>query len=92
MRSYSKPPEKVRMTLEALFLLLKSKKLEWNEIKIEMTKSDFINSIINFDVNKISEAIWTKVKSDYLDKDNWNLEAINISSKAAGPLAEWLES
>lgn len=45
------------MTLEALFLLLKSKKLEWNEIKIEMTKSDFINSIINFDVNKISEAI-----------------------------------
>ena len=93
MKNYKQPPEKVKMTLEAVLLLMKGKKLEWADIKNEMTKGDFIANVVGFQINKVSDATRNKVKNDYINKiDSWNLEKIYSSSKAAGPLAEWLES
>ena len=92
VKNYKVPPARVVMVLEAVIYLIKGKKLEWNDIKSEMTKSGFIDSVLSFDINKVSSAKKDKLKNDYVQSKDWDVKAIYSSSKAAGPLADWLES
>lgn len=87
IRAYSKPPEKVRMTLEAVLFIMKGKKISWADIKKAMGKSDFIDKILKFNIDKVSNSVKQKVIKNYIDKEEWDIKAINKSSKAAGPLA-----
>ena len=80
------------MTLEAVVLILHGAKKDWAEIKKIMGKGDFIESILKFNIDNTKESIKQIVQKEYLSNPEWDLDSIYRSSKAAGPLAEWLQS
>lgn len=57
-----------------------------------MGKSDFIDTVLNFDIDKVEKSVQEDVIKNYLENPDWDIEKIYNSSKAAGPLSEWLES
>lgn len=64
----------------------------WADIRKEITKKDFIKSVLDFSTDNLQPAIKNKLITNYLKKDEWNVEKIYHSSQAAGPLALWVES
>lgn len=92
LKNYQQPPTKVKMTLEAVVLILHGQKKDWAEIKKIMGKSDFIESILKFNIENTKESVKQIIQKEFLGNPEWDIEQINRSSKAAGPLAEWLQS
>ena len=95
MRSYAKPPESVRMTLEPVCILMRgsTKLLDWKEIKAEINRDDFIRDITNFDKDQISPGIKKFILEKYInDEATFDVKKIEKASKAAGPLALWVKS
>ncbi len=43
------------MTIEAVILMLKGSKLDWAEVKKIMGKTDFIESVLNFNIETVKE-------------------------------------
>jgi len=90
-----RPPDKVRVALEPVVILISkvAKKPEWAEVKTFIKKEDFIPSVVNFDKNDIPDKVKTFIYKNYIDDTvNFNTDAIMKASKAAGPLAKWVES
>lgn len=48
--------------------------------------------MLKFNINKTKPKIITKVKKEYIDQGDWDLEKLKRASKAMGPLGTWLES
>jgi len=93
VRNLSRPPDKVKFTLEMLAIMLGEKKLEWADIRKMLSNSQFIPSIINFDVDKLSARQIKIVQEKYIDgHPDINIESVMRSSKACGPLYVWAVS
>lgn len=45
------PPKKVKMTLEAVCYIMEGKKKSWADIKKMMSKMDFIDRVLKFDID-----------------------------------------
>jgi dynein heavy chain 1 len=90
LRALAKPPAKIQTTLEAICLLLGHKKPDWAGTKRLLTDTGFIPSIINFDSKKITSAIRSTLKKNYLSDPELNYESVNRASKACGPLLKWM--
>jgi dynein heavy chain 1 len=92
IKAYANPSQKIVLTMEAVMFVMFGKKIDWANIRTEMMKADFIPNIIRFNIDKVNEATKAKIRKDYLGHPEWSVEAIAKSSKAAGPLADWVES
>lgn len=93
VRNLQRPPDKVKFTLEMLAIMLGEKKLDWPDIRKMLTNSQFIPSIIEFDVDKLSARKIKIVQEKYVDgKPELTVESVNRSSKACGPLYSWAMS
>jgi dynein heavy chain 1, cytosolic len=94
LRMMASPPALVKMTLEAVLCLItnSAKPLDWAEIKTGMRKDDFISSIINFKTENLNPNVSRKIESNFLRSKDWNLDNIFRASKAAGPMAKWVDS
>ena len=58
-----------------------------------MKRDDFISSIVNFDnESMMTKQLRTKMRNDYLNKDDFTYERANRASKACGPLVQWVEA
>ena len=53
---------------------------------------NFIKNVIEFKTDDLPLAVKTFVLKNYIQKPEWDVEKINFSSKAAGPLALWVSS
>ena len=93
LSTMANPPAKVKMTMEPIIMMLKqtTKIPTWQEVRAEMRKDDFIKSITGFDRNKITEPVKKAIKEKYLSSADWDVTKIDKASKAAGPLAKWLD-
>jgi dynein heavy chain 1 len=47
---------------------------------------------MNFDKDSIKPVVKEFILKNYLGKEEWDQKRINNASKAAGPLAQWLQS
>lgn len=95
LRSYAKPPELVKLTLEPVMCLIsrQPKAMDWKGIKGELRKDDFIKNIMDFDKNDITHQCKKFVLDNYLrDTVRFDPAKIMKASKAAGPLAMWVKS
>ncbi|KAK9454647.1 dynein heavy chain, N-terminal region 1-domain-containing protein [Dipodascopsis uninucleata] len=93
VRSMGNPPEAVKLTMEAVCILLGHKVDSWRAVQSIIRRDDFISSIVNFDTDKqMTTILRSKMKTDYLNKSNFNFETVNRASKACGPLMQWLEA
>ena len=89
--SYKNPPERIRMCLEAIVLILTGKKKEWKDIKKEMA-NDFVDRVLKIDWNKLGKRTLEALRKDYLGHKTWDLQKIYKASHAMGPLAEWISA
>lgn len=94
LRAMPNPPPMVKKTMEPVIMMLRQavKIPTWPEVRAELRKEDFIQSITSFDRNSITEPVKKAIKDGYLDTADWDLGKIDRASKAAGPLAKWLTS
>jgi hypothetical protein len=54
VRALARPPNPVRLTLEAVALLLGEKFNDWNDLRKLVRRDDFISMIINFEPERAS--------------------------------------
>jgi len=74
-------------------ILNKSTKPEWPEIKAELKKETFKNTVLNFDKDKIGKKCSAFISNTYLKNEGaYNIDVFFKASQAAGPLAMWCKS
>lgn len=54
MRALARPPNPVRLTLEAVLILLNEKATDWNDVRKVIRRDDFISIVVNFDPESIT--------------------------------------
>ena len=91
IRALARPPDNVRMTLEAVAIMMGRTNLEWSDIRKMIQQKDFIPGILDFDLDKLGERQIEIVKVNYLS-GVLTEETVLRSSKACGPLFKWVES
>jgi len=94
IKAMGKPPDKVRYAVEAVCCLLYglSTKPTWKDCRAYVGKPDFVPTIIGFDKDQVTKKTKEFVKKEFIGTDTWNIDAIFKASKAAGPLAKWVQS
>ncbi len=95
LRAMANPPANVKLALEPVIIMISDKtgKLEWADVKQWLRKDNFIALVKNFDKDSIRPAIKKFIRTNYLDKkEEFDIGKIMKASKAAGPLAQWVQS
>lgn len=92
IRALSKPPQKVRMALEAVVILLGAGRLEWKDIRRKLQERDFIPSIVKFDSEAITPRARKMLNEGFLNDPEFTFESVNRASKACGPLVKWVRA
>ena len=87
VKSFATPPVLVQKTMSAVCILL-GEKTEWADAKKLLNKSDFMQSLVNYDKDKISPKKIKALKK-YIDDPDFVPEKVEKSSKAAKSLCEW---
>ncbi|KAJ3273119.1 hypothetical protein HDV01_004758 [Terramyces sp. JEL0728] len=90
VRSMQNPPAVVKMTMEAVCILLGNKVDSWKSVIAVLRKDDFISNIVHYDTSKLTQKIRDDISTNYLSDPNFNFEAVNRASKACGPLVQWV--
>ncbi|CAI5714683.1 unnamed protein product [Hyaloperonospora brassicae] len=93
IRALARPPAAVRMTMEAVAVMLGESSLEWADLRRFIRKDDFISQVVHFDSEKLTARQRHIIKVNYVDKvDEFDYEKVNRASKACGPLYKWIVS
>eukprot|EP00927_Polykrikos_kofoidii_P026243 TRINITY_DN23401_c0_g4_i1.p1 TRINITY_DN23401_c0_g4~~TRINITY_DN23401_c0_g4_i1.p1 ORF type:complete len:2209 (-),score=513.79 TRINITY_DN23401_c0_g4_i1:103-6207(-) len=94
IRRLGKPPEGVKMAMEAVILILKQdvKDVSWDVCKKYMKESTFIPSMQDYDTTTMKDSTRDMVEKKYINSKNWDPRLINRASQAAGPVALWVQS
>lgn len=90
LRAFTNPPEAVKITLEAVCVLLGRTPSSWREVLQHVRSDDFIANIVRFDNERQVTPQILRQLQKYLDLPNFNYEAVNRASKACGPLLQWV--
>ena len=91
VRSMGSPPAGVKLALEAVCTLLGHRVDNWKSIQAIVRADDFIANIVNYDNKKqMTAAHRTKMRNEYLQKEDFTYEKVNRASKACGPLVQWV--
>eukprot|EP00939_MAST-03C_sp_MAST-3C-sp1_P003513 g3513.t1 len=96
LASMARPPKNVRLTMEAVALMIGNVKspddLKWGDIRKIINRTDFITSVCNFKTDILTHKTRKVVMERYVDNDDLTYEKALRGSKAAGPLYKWVES
>ncbi|KPI89424.1 putative dynein heavy chain cytosolic [Leptomonas seymouri] len=90
IRAYTMPPPMVKRTLEAVCVLMGERNSsDWETLKNQIRRDDFLTSVRTFRPDDISEAAREQVRIMMRDT-KFTIEAAYRASKAAGPLMQWI--
>ena len=94
IRNLLKPPEAIRLTMEAVLLLLGHEETAWPAVRKIMKGHDFIHCVVDFQSDQISDSARETIRKKYQGKhgDIFNYEKVNRASRACGPLLQWILS
>ena len=91
LRSMNKPPEIVKIVLEAVCFLLGYNFDSWRDIQLFLRRDDFVYEIVHFNAIKMMDNNKRDIlESKYLSRKNFDFASVNRASKACGPLYQWL--
>jgi dynein heavy chain 1 len=90
MRSMVNPPEPVKVTMEAVCILLGHKVDSWKTVQAILRRDDFISSIVHYSTESLSRATRQEVTKTYCSDPNFRFEVVDRASKACGPLYQWV--
>lgn len=105
VRSMQRPPEGVKLVIEAVCIMkqIKAKKIDgdkpgkkvddyWEPGKQLLSEPQkFLDSLLNFDKDNISEATIQKIKP-YIDSPDFQVSVISRVSKAATSMCQWVRA
>jgi dynein heavy chain len=78
--------------MEAIMILL-GEKIDWNNIKSCLGETNtFIDRLKGFDVMRCPEASFTKLRNNYLNKPEFDIQDIKKKSVAASFMASWVKA
>ncbi|GLD93495.1 hypothetical protein PINS_up002087 [Pythium insidiosum] len=93
IRALARPPNAVKMTLEAVAIMLGETSLDWADLRKFIRRDDFISQVVNFDSEKLTSRQRQVIQTNYIDNtDEFEYEKVNRASKACGPLYKWIVS
>lgn len=95
LRSLNNPPEPVKITLEAVCLLLGLKTDGgWRQVLGAVRGDEFIPRIVYFDTNQLMHPhnahIVARIEQEYMTLPSFTYERVDRASKAGGPLLRWV--
>ena len=79
---FPSPPAPVKFALEAVATMLGESAADWTDLKKVIRRPDFIKSVINFDVNTLTEKMRQHLMKTYVQDPNFAYEVVNNASKA----------
>ncbi|ETB60571.1 dynein heavy chain-like protein [Plasmodium yoelii 17X] len=94
LRAMANPPILVRNAIEAVAILIMNegdKNVTWEDARKIMKGQDFINKVLYLDKKTVKAQTSAQIKKKISNAD-WDVDRINKASRAAGPLAKWVES
>lgn len=84
LRALANPPQAVKLTVEAVVVMLNNmgnNQISWEDCRKVLKGGDFINRVVSFDSNSTSSVTLQRIKSKYLDTEQWDSEKIMRASK-----------
>uniref|UniRef100_A0A182NEB2 Dynein heavy chain tail domain-containing protein n=1 Tax=Anopheles dirus TaxID=7168 RepID=A0A182NEB2_9DIPT len=90
IKSYSRPPTKVELVMEAIMILL-GKEPMWTESKRQLGEQKFLDTLKGFDRNSISERT-LKIIAGYVRNPDLEPDKVGTVSKAAKSLMLWVRA
>ena len=88
VKSMSRPPPLLLKTLECVLILLGSKRIDWDAAKRMLTDSQFLSTILRFDLDGVSQAAAAQA-APYLDDAEWLTENVSRVSCLGSVLCSW---
>ncbi|KAF6780273.1 hypothetical protein AHF37_00288 [Paragonimus kellicotti] len=89
IRALGAPPPPVRLAIEAVCTMLGETSMDWKELRSCLLRDNFIPSIVNFNVEQITDSIRDTMKKKYLSNPDYNFEKVSRASSACGPMVKW---
>ena len=93
MKGYKTPPDAVVKVLNAVLLLFgyPKKKQNWDEAKVLMTDSNFLNRCKTYDKDNIGEAMINSLKV-FIEDEEFDPDYVRGKSSAAASLCMWVRA
>lgn len=89
MRAMLNPPSAVKITMEAVCIMLGYKVDSWKAVQSVLRREDFIGSVVNYSTDYLTKEMKSQIINVYINDPNFTYEAVNRASKACGPLCQW---
>ena len=90
IKAFAKPPEKVKMVLEAVLILLQERDTSWERAKVVMTRPDFINLLKDYKKDDISERTIRQLQKVIANNPDFTPEIVEKTSFACKSLCKWV--
>jgi dynein heavy chain len=87
VKSFTNPPNAVRIVMEAVCVMMGEKE-SWDVAKKLLGKSDFLDSLQNYDKDNIAESRLKKLRKNYINLEEMQVEVISKVSKAGTGLCQ----
>lgn len=89
IKALPKPPEGVEFVMQCVMVLL-GKKTSWADVRNTLSDvTGFMNSLIDYNVEKTSEKVWKKARDGWISKPQFEPGAVRKISVAASALCTW---
>lgn len=89
IKALPKPPEGVEFVMQCVMVLL-GKKTSWADVRNTLSDvTGFMNSLIDYNVEKTSERVWKKARDGWISKPQFEPGAVRKISVAASALCTW---
>lgn len=92
IRSYVKPPDMVKLIMEATLITLGEKMYDWNYILKVIRQRDFMKRLTEFDSLSISPAARRLLRKEYLSNPRFTHQDAMEGSRALGALERWVSA
>ncbi|XP_055327511.1 dynein heavy chain, cytoplasmic-like [Paramacrobiotus metropolitanus] len=89
VKSMANPPPLVKLATESVCFLLGETNLDWKNIRTVMVRDNFIQTILNFKAETLTDAMIEEFNKQYGNNVDYQVDKINRASTACGPLAQW---
>jgi len=88
IRSFKVPSPSVQLVISAVLILLGEKKTDWDNAKLVMTDTDFLNKLVKYEKTKIPEKTLQLLRQ-LTSKPEFDPEKVAMSSQACKGICQW---
>lgn len=74
-------------------MVLLGEKIDWKNVKTVLQNvNEFMRSLLEYDVDKVSEKVWKKARDGWISKPNFDPNEVRKVSVSAAALCTWAKA